>query len=409
MPLTIHRTGLVWPCKEEFEEYVHALRLENVIQELISKNDEKSFLEIVSHIEDLVPQWKYAKEHLTGIPWFNVFTSGWIYTRIISAGYHAYFRLKRYEDCVRILEGLLSQSLFLRTKRGHWFDELAKILHCHVDKSRSKQVCFEALTDSFVATHHRASIVNRLKRLCKNHKLPVSIQSVLGDEPFPSRTIEGIRIPSGQSRVIMKGEDGEVSVEQFALEHFARENWNGLHTENSTVTTMFGLLFWDILFDDTIPGVFHSPFQVRPLDLYTEYFYIARQDKIEKRLIEIEQGRATEIIETISSSYRSANTCGYGVNWKRFTDLQIMQIAECMGGTVLARICECFARSVWAHTGGVPDLCLWKPGTKQFKLAEVKSEKDRLSQSQIEWMKLLRSWGVSVEVVHIKYSTWAEE
>jgi Fanconi-associated nuclease 1 len=403
MSLNIYRTGLIWPSKEEFEDYFHALQLEYAIAELLGVNTENSFIDVVSRIERLVPKWQSCKEHLTGIPWFNVFTSGWIYTRIISTGYHAYFRLKRYGDCVQLLEQLLSQTLFLKTKRGYWYDELAKILHCYVDKSRSKQVCLEALSDSFVVTHHRASIINRLKRLCKNQSLPVALRGLGDDEPFPSRTITGTRVQSKQNRVIMKGEAGEVSVEQFALEYFSRENWNGLHTENSTVTTMFGLLFWDILFDDTIPGVFHSPFQTRPLDLYTEFFYFARKDKIEKRLLEIEQGKAIEIIEAISLAYRSSNTCGYGVNWKRFTDLQIIQIAECMGGTVLARICECFARSVWAHTGGVPDLCLWKSETKEFKLAEVKSEKDRLSQSQMEWMKLLRSWGVHVEVVHVQY------
>lgn len=52
------------------------------------------------------------------------------------------------------------------------------------------------------------------------------------------------------------------TVEEVALDYFtSRHGWRGVHSETSIITTLFGLLFWDILFDDTVPGVFWSDTQ----------------------------------------------------------------------------------------------------------------------------------------------------
>ena len=68
-----------------------------------------------------------------------------------------------------------------------------------------------------------------------------------------------------------------------------------------------------------------------------------------------------------------------GVSWKNFTKEEILEIAEvcscfdevcliksvtefhllscqCIGGPALSRICKLFAKTYWAHAGGVPDL-----------------------------------------------------
>ncbi|RKO84673.1 hypothetical protein BDK51DRAFT_11527, partial [Blyttiomyces helicus] len=114
-----------------------------------------------------------------------------------------------------------------------------------------------------------------------------------------------------------RGENEEpVSVEELALEHYRREGWKGFHSENSIITTLWGMLFWDILFDDSVPGAFNSPYQAAPLDLFTEFFY----------------------------------------DWKNFEKDDVLEIADCIGGPRLAKICGLFAKTYFAHSGGVPDL-----------------------------------------------------
>ena len=84
--------------------------------------------------------------------------------------------------------------------------------------------------------------------------------------------------------------DGKgVTVEQFALNYYSRQGWKGLHTENSIVTTLFALLFWDILFLD-VPGVFNSKYQTSPLDLGSICFYESRKQEISNLLQEIRNG-----------------------------------------------------------------------------------------------------------------------
>ena len=74
-------------------------------------------------------------------------------------------------------------------------------------------------------------------------------------------------------------------VENLALRYyFNHETLNGMHCENSLGTTFFGLLMWPVIYDDTIPYVFQSPFQSVPLDFGTKYFYLSRKTIADKRL-----------------------------------------------------------------------------------------------------------------------------
>ncbi|KAK1221684.1 hypothetical protein PQX77_015514 [Marasmius sp. AFHP31] len=54
-----------------------------------------------------------------------------------------------------------------------------------------------------------------------------------------------------------------------------------LHSETSILTTIFALLFWDIIFAD-VPGAFEAKFQAGPLDLVEDSFYHARQDLFDR-------------------------------------------------------------------------------------------------------------------------------
>jgi len=122
-----------------------------------------------------------------------------------------------------------------------------------------------------------------------------------------------------------------VTVEEFSLQHYEDEGWKGcvtcslwlgtthdihysLHSEGRIVYTIFGLLFWDIIFT-TIPGAFETPFQVAPLDISTDTFYHSRRDLFDKRLDEIKQGRAREIIGNVDLKHRDNRTLCVGVRW----------------------------------------------------------------------------------------------
>ena len=61
-----------------------------------------------------------------------------------------------------------------------------------------------------------------------------------------------------------------------------------------------------------------------------------------------------------------------GVDWNRYSHTDLLCIVRCVGGRVLARVCERLAEDydVWGH--GLPDLLFWRPLDHSALLVEVK-------------------------------------
>ena len=50
--------------------------------------------------------------------------------------------------------------------------------------------------------------------------------------------------------------------QELAIQHYkVTESWNGVHCEGTVFFLLHSLLFLDIIFDDTVPYVFQTPFQ----------------------------------------------------------------------------------------------------------------------------------------------------
>jgi len=62
------------------------------------------------------------------------------------------------------------------------------------------------------------------------------------------------------------------NVELGVLEHYASEGYEGSFVENYLWRGFFGLLFWDIIYDEDCEAL-HHPFQARPADFYTPDFF----------------------------------------------------------------------------------------------------------------------------------------
>ena len=90
----------------------------------------------------------------------------------------------------------------------------------------------------------------------------------------------------GDSEINMNAGDVTLcSVEELVLQHYMENGYtHGLHGEGSTLWTVIGLLFWEIIYQLEIDDVFISLFQAMPLDFDTLDFYQSRKQDIEKRL-----------------------------------------------------------------------------------------------------------------------------
>ena len=113
--------------------------------------------------------------------------------------------------------------------------------------------------------------------------------------------------------------------------------------------------------------------------------------------MEITNGEAERIIRNIHAREAEKQTCAIGIDWSFELD-DLVEIAQCFRGEALATICKVLAQEYQQRGGGIPDLFLWHLDKKQVMFAEVKSENDRLSDTQRLWIHVLIGAGVRVEL-----------
>jgi hypothetical protein len=203
----------------------------------------------------------------------------------------------------------------------------------------------------------------------------------------------GVELASGS--LILDYENGQV--EAAVLAHYRGQGWNGLHSENWLWNAAFGLLLWDIIYDPAL-GVFHSPLQVAPSDLYEPAFYIRRQQAIEARLATLQN--PAETFATMRRNFEiKRGLANPFVAWNEdlpaIMDVLLRRLPPLGLGAALRHI----ARDVGRHSRGLPDLFLWTES--KYRFVEVKAENDHLAPHQFEWLRVLSNAGLQVELKRV--------
>ncbi|EMD38241.1 hypothetical protein CERSUDRAFT_93772 [Gelatoporia subvermispora B] len=380
------------------------------------------------------------------------FECGHILTRLVCKCSFALGILKQYDRELEVLEALLAQRRWRRGRRGRWYDRRACILSTHFEQTeqtvmRTMSGVRDALIDDDTHLIFRPKLHRRLTRLEKKLKIPEEERHVCqGDQrkpdkvvlygtrvyrragslildrtgrnfnkqsdvnqtrlPFSPQTDTSLEKPvvveeKRTGKTIWKGRnDEEVTVEMFALQHYENQGYKGFHCEGRIVTTLFGILFWDIIFA-SIPGAFETPFQTAPLDIAEDTFYYSRQALVEDRLTDLKAGKALQLVEDVCAQHEETGTLCVGVRWDLFTSEDLIQIVECLGGEALAVICRLLCEEYDTRTSGVPDLIVWNTKTSDCRFVEVKGPGDSLQENQKTWIDVLSQAGIPVEVCHV--------
>ncbi|KAI5366455.1 putative tRNA endonuclease-like domain superfamily, VRR-NUC domain, fanconi-associated nuclease 1 [Septoria linicola] len=217
--------------------------------------------------------------------------------------------------------------------------------------------------------------------------------------------IEGVKHESNpDSQPDIKVIEGECSVEEMCLSSYRALGWKGYHSEGRVVRTLFAYLFLDVLFV-YIPNVFQTAYQTCPLDLHTDAFYPSRISEVNARLNEISNGDAVKLIQDIWNTHNERQTCVVGLDWTFELD-DLLEIATCFPPAALSTVMKVMVQEYGQRGGGVPDLFLWRLQREdgmeggEVMFSEVKSENDRLSDTQRMWIDVLSGAGVRVELCH---------
>lgn len=385
----------------------------------------------------------------------------WVYTRIIHKGAYVLGKFKEHKREHEVLCELLEQRLFHTSRRGDWYQRKALLeehyMHLHLPspteckdtdskkkhwKRNALRTCEAGLEDQLTHLIFHHDLQKRTVKLEKSLKIPKRSQHDFGHVRLTKpleRTFAGIRIErppssrrsSEQGKLTFRGAktiwldpalhtsvneetgeeervEGETSVEGMCLSSYRALGWKGYHSEGGVLKTLFAYFFYDVLFV-YIPNVFQTEFQTCPLDLHTDAFYPSRMSEVNARLNELSNGDAEAILTRIWEQHHERKTCVVGLDWSyELSDLQ--EICRAFPPSALSTVMKVLAQEYGQRGGGVPDLFLWKTpqlddeenskGKGEVMFSEVKSENDRLSDTQRMWIDVLSAAGVTVELCH---------
>lgn len=457
----VSRSTNIFTTRANLLEFEASIRTQFRIDFILEFNGtvRKDGLQIVKDIFDEVyPRWlvilteeqrKEDRIYESGEgAYLRRFSPAWIYTRIVHKGTYVLGRFREHEREHRILSELLDQHLFHAARRGAWYQrkalleehymwELKPVSNLAEDAQRKHwkrialETCEAGLQDKDCHLIYHYDLQKRVIKLEKALKLAKRQQHDFGHVRLAKpadRVVEGIRIErelkldgrrsSDTNRNPRRGtktvwldereDGGECSVEAMCLSWYRDQGWNGYHSEGGIVRTLFGYLFFDVLFT-YIPNVFQTPYQTCPLDLHTDAFYPSRMSEINHRLNEISNGEATRILKAVHEAHSEQETCIVGLRWDYAIE-DLLEIVTCFEVEALATLCKVMAQEYQQRGGGIPDLFLWRLGNEDMKdpglgmgkgeimFAEVKSENDRLSDTQRLWIHVLTGAGIRVEL-----------
>ncbi|TLD24559.1 hypothetical protein E2P81_ATG11895 [Venturia nashicola] len=447
----VSRSASVFGSRALLVEFEASLRTQNRVDNILEFNGRptaEGWQTIIDIYEEIYPRWRILLEEEQQKE-DHVYQSGegayvrrlspaWVYTRVMHKAADVFGKLHRHKEEHELLVELLGQRLFHHSRRGAWYQRRALLeenyMHAltpaderdaEIQKKHWRRIslatCEDGLQDPLVHLIHHYDLQKRIIKIEKKLKIAKRLQhdfshvrlavptevtikgtQVIRDAPIVKPTIAGRpKVASRSTKTVWLDpleDDGECSVEAMCLSHYRSQGYRGYHSEGGIVRTLFAYLFFDVLFT-YVPNVFQTSFQQCPLDLHTDAFYPTRLSEITRRLNDIANGDATLLIKQVYDAHHEKQTCVIGLDWSYDID-DLLEIAEFFDGDALSTICKVMAQEYSVRGGGVPDLFLWHPEKREVRFAEVKSENDRLSDTQRMWIHVLTGAGVKVDLAN---------
>lgn len=215
----------------------------------------------------------------------------------------------------------------------------------------------------------------------------------------------GLKIPRPQKTPIPTAQytlkQSAQSVERTLLTALTEESaLTGVHCENGLFTSLFGLLFWPVLFE-ALPGAFFHPFQAGPADLFRPDFVERRRHQIEKRLALLgSDAYQLHIRETWQSKRGIA--CNL-MHWGLMDKTLLENALRCIPAQHLSVVFRHLLADLRHHRRGMPDLALFDEHSARYQLIEVKGPGDRLQDHQRLWIETMLREGLPVSVAEVRW------
>ncbi|XP_073953597.1 fanconi-associated nuclease 1-like isoform X2 [Choristoneura fumiferana] len=425
--MKLDNASAVFENKDEFERYMVA---HTINEEFLSETSSVAKSDLVKRV--FIAFKAIASEEMSrykALPtWLRRFTPAYLYIRILDSGVQELKKEKtaeNYELALDILTRLIFQTAFRQHKKAGWYAEKALILHSLLHRcDEAAEVLLEGFKSNLSEEEkdlmrRRAVKIARQKTNKISEHLKTQLLEHANKDNILEKNLDADHVykqpmentSKGKSRFETKTSEGRIiqCVEEFAITHYISTGkfTHGEHWEGRIITTIFFLLFWDIIYSKPrgVRGIFLSHFQVYPLDLFSESFYVNRQTIIDDRLSLIEESSEMEVLKMMEDVWNKRPEHELsGIN-RSISWCALRGVAGCAGARALAALCRRLARDYrYAHSG-FPDVTLWNVHNKEIKFVEVKSDNDHSSMKQIQWMNYLREHGIDTGFCYVGTDT----
>jgi len=357
-PYALNRRHRLFTCREALEEYLYCCELQDTFYQFVELDDNglvdvaSLMLEVDCHFEVSTQRWQ-----------------------------------KVWNTTARELERRgqleLATHLYLRSGRHPARERRARILESLGDWPAVISICEEILASPWGEAEREAAltIVARARRKCGGKVVRRQADN-----------FEQIKLTLEQSCDC---------VELDTAQYFERQ-WSSVHyVENGLMNTLFGLAFWEQIFED-VPGAFHNAYQGVPRDMYDTGFTALRAKSIEARLIVLkDKGLKKELIK----AYR--RFCPYTCHW---TDWRLVD--EGLLVAALDIIPESHLYAIWErilydpaeNRSGFPDLIALGETLGDYQMIEVKGPGDALQNNQKRWLRYFAIHSIPASVAWVEWA-----
>ncbi|MEZ4900595.1 MAG: VRR-NUC domain-containing protein [Spirosomataceae bacterium] len=213
------------------------------------------------------------------------------------------------------------------------------------------------------------------------------------------------RVKKSVTRFLQEAESVQIAnsyryrVEQGVADYFIEQGYGAIHAENYPWRGLFGLIFWDIIYDTNVQAI-HHPLQRMPSDFYQPDFFRKRAPQIRQRLAALDTSQKYE--QTLESTFiEKFGTANVLVDWNEVLLELVRLIAQSLNPPQISAILLEMATNLRENTRGFPDLMVWNEAG--LELIEVKSPTDHLSAQQLQWMHFMAALGVKARVLRVQW------
>ncbi len=190
------------------------------------------------------------------------------------------------------------------------------------------------------------------------------------------------------------------SPEKAAIQYYENLEYQAYRTENHLWRALFGLLFWDLLFESR-QGTAHSPFDFLPASLMNQTFYNQNKKAIKNRLEDLKNRKETKF-KLLQNSTKYYGTKNGVFRWRRASLTAINALIDHADAKSIAMVLKNLCIGYKDNKHGYPDLMILKDN--QLKFVEIKAEGDQIRRNQLLRLKQLKDVGFTAEVVRIKWT-----